>query len=126
MSKEVIPAVNTLTDVAQCRKRSNNNTSAIFVHMVPTVDHQVERERDLRAVMLLHKHPESNDNATETRKGKQEQRQQQCYCCYICQHYKPKHPRKACCMAVSYIYFDKPVGRKENFFVELVQTHCYI
>lgn len=45
MSKEVIPAVNTLTDVAQCRKRSNNNTSAIFVHMVPTVDHQVERER---------------------------------------------------------------------------------
>lgn len=84
-------------------------------------------KRDLRAVMLLHKHPESNDNATETHKGKQEQRQQQCYCCYICQHYdKPKHPRKACCMAVSYIYFDKPVGRKVNFFVELVQTHYYI
>lgn len=46
MSKEVLPAVNTLTDVPQCRKRSNNTAAAaIFVRMVPTVDHQVERER---------------------------------------------------------------------------------
>lgn len=44
MSKEVLPAANALTDVPECRKRSNNTASAIFVHMVPTVDHQVERE----------------------------------------------------------------------------------
>lgn len=48
MSKDVLPAVNTLTDVPQCRKRSNKTASAIFVHMVPTVDHQVERERSER------------------------------------------------------------------------------
>lgn len=81
-------------------------------------------ERDLRAVMLLRKRLEASDNATAMRKGKQEQRQQQCHCCYICQHYsKPKHPRKACCMDMSYTYFDKFVCRKVNFFVKLVQTH---
>lgn len=99
MSKEVLPAVNTLTDVPQCRKRSNNTASAIFVHIVPTIIRL--KERDLRAAILLHKHPEPTDNANEMCKGKQEQRQQQCHCCYICQHYnKAKHPRKSCCTAV--------------------------
>lgn len=35
---------NMLTDVSQCRKRNNNTATAMFVHTIPTVDHQVERE----------------------------------------------------------------------------------
>lgn len=45
MSKEVLLAVNSLTDVPECRKRSNNTATAIFVHMVHTVDHQVRQQR---------------------------------------------------------------------------------
>lgn len=40
--------VNSLTDVPHCRKRNDNAAWAIFVRMVPTVDHQVERERSER------------------------------------------------------------------------------
>lgn len=40
--------VNSLTDAPHCRKRNDNPAWAIFVRMVPTVDHQVERERSER------------------------------------------------------------------------------
>lgn len=78
------------------------------------------KEGDLRGGMLSHKHAEQIDNATETRKGKQEQRQQQCHCCYICQHRgRAQTSEKACCTAVSHTYFGKLVGRKSKLHLSI-------
>lgn len=73
------------------RKRNDNTALAIFVHMVPTVNHQLEREIwELRC--FFSSIPSRLTMPLKTSQGKQEKKRQQCYCCYIGRyHDKPKH-----------------------------------